>query len=81
MVERIWQELDAKDRDFVVLYNRKAKYNESTDEIDVPANFRALFKDKYSTPRSSTPRDNQSRPRCKIIFNLQQDDNEEEVKD
>ena len=33
----------------------KVKHNKSTDEIDVPANFWALFKDKYSNTRSSTP--------------------------
>ena len=75
MVERVWQELDSKDRDFVVSYKRKVKHNESTVEIDVPENFWDLFKDKYSTPRKS-----QSRLRLKIIFNLNQDYKEKEVK-
>ena len=57
----------------------KVKHNKSTYEIDVPANFWALFKDKHPTPRYSTPREKQSRPRRKIIFNLQQYDEEEEV--
>ena len=63
VVQRVWQELDAKDRYFVVAYNRKFEYNESTDEIYVLENFRALFKDKHSTPRSSTPRGKQYIPR------------------
>ena len=74
MVQRVWQEIYDKDRDVVVAHNSKVKHNESTDEIDVPANFQALFKDKYSTPRYLTPRENHSRPRCNIIFNLQKDD-------
>ena len=61
-------------------YNRKVNHNESTDEIDVTANFWALFKDKYSTTRYSTPTENQYRPRQKIIFNLKQDYKEEEVR-
>ena len=76
VVQSVCQELDAKDREFVVAYNRKVEHNESTDEIYVPANFRALIKDKFSTPRSSTPRENQSRPRRKIIFKLQHDEKE-----
>ena len=47
----------------------------------MPSNFWALFKDKYSTPRSSTPRENQYRPRHKTIFNLQQDDREEDLRE
>ena len=61
-------------------YNRKVKHIESIYVIDVPDNFRDLFKDKYSNPRSSNPRENQSRPRKKIIFNLQQYYYEREVK-
>ena len=76
-VQRLWRELDAKDREFIVSYNRKVKHNKSTDEIDVPSNFRALFKDKSSTSRSPNIIENQSSPRSKIIFNLQQDDEEE----
>ena len=40
VVWRIWQELDSKDRDFVVSYDRKVEDNESTYGIYVPANFR-----------------------------------------
>ena len=47
----------------------------------MPDNFQALFKDKSSTPRSSTPREKQFSPRQKIIFNLQQDDEEEKVRE
>ena len=57
MIQRVWLEIYANDRDFVVAYNRKVNNNESTYEIDVPANFQALFKDKYSTPRYSIPRE------------------------
>ena len=49
VLQRVWQEIDAKYRDFVVEYNRKVNHNESTDEIDFPAKFRALFEDNYST--------------------------------
>ena len=77
VVQRVWLEIDAKYIDFVVSYNMKVKHNEYTDEIDIPANFRSLFKDKYSTPISSTPIENQSRPRHKIICNLQKYDKEE----
>ena len=73
MVQRVWREINASDRYFIVEYNRKVKHNESKDEIDVPSNFWALSKDKYLTPRSSTPIEKQSRPRFKITFNLQQD--------
>ena len=72
VVKRVWRELYDKYRDFVVVYNSEVKQNESTDEIDVAANFQALFKDKYSTPRSSTPIENHFRPRQKNIFSLQQ---------
>ena len=51
VVKRVWRELDAKDIEFVVVYNRKVNHNENTYEIDVPANFCELFKYKYSTPR------------------------------
>ena len=47
--------------------NREVKHNESTDGIDVPENFRDLFKDKYLTSGET-----QSRSRLRIIFNLQQ---------
>ena len=57
-MQRVWKELDAKDREFVVSYNRKVNHNEYKYEIDVTANFRDLFKDKSSTPRSSTTREN-----------------------
>ena len=53
-MKRVWLELYYKDRDFVVAYNKNVKHNESTDEIDAPSNFQALFKDKSSTPISST---------------------------
>ena len=36
VVNIIWQEIYAKDRDFVVAYNRNFNNNGSTDEIDVP---------------------------------------------
>ena len=49
----------------------RSTHNESTDEIDVSANFWALFKDKSPTPRYSTLREKQYRPRRKIIFKLQ----------
>ena len=49
------------------------------DGIDAPDKLQDLFKDRSSTPRSSTPREKQFLPRCKIIFNLQQDDKWEEV--
>ena len=58
VVQWIWWELDAKVRYFVVAYNREVKHNKSTYEIDVSANFQALFKDKSSTPRYSTLREN-----------------------
>ena len=72
MVHKLWQEIDIKDRDFVVSYNRKVKNNEYTDEIDVLANFWSLFKNKYSTNRVK-----QYRPRRKVIFNLHQYDKDE----
>ena len=61
MVHELWQEIDIKDRDFVVSYNRKVKHIESIDEIDMEAKFRSLF--KYT---SSTPRENQSSPIQKL---------------
>ena len=69
-MKRVWKELDSKDKDFVVSYNMKVKHNKSTYGIDVPDKFRAQFKDKYSTPR-----ENQSRSRRKVIFNLYQYNN------
>ena len=56
VLQRVWQELDDKGRYFFVSYNNKFKHNEYMDEIYVPSKFQDLFKDKYSTPRSSTPR-------------------------
>ena len=64
-MQRVWQELYYKDRNFVVAYNREFKHNETTDGIDVPVIFRSLFKDK-----SSTPRENQTMPRLMTILNL-----------
>ena len=61
MVHKLWQEIDIKDRDFVVSYNRKVKHIESIDEIDMEAKFRSLLKDTYSTPR-----ENQSSPIRKL---------------
>ena len=57
VMQRVWHKLDTKYRDFVVSYNRKVKHNIYIYEIDVQANFRALFKDKYSNIRYSTPRE------------------------
>ena len=52
VVQRVCQELDAKDREFFVSYNRKVNHNESTNRIGVPTNFWALFKEKSPTTRS-----------------------------
>ena len=56
-------------------YNRKIKHNESMDGIGIPAKFRDIFKDK-----SSTPIENQSVPRYRIILSLHKYYKEEEVK-
>ena len=37
VVQRLWPELDDKDRYFFVSYNRKVNHNKYTDENDVPA--------------------------------------------
>ena len=76
MLQRVWQKIDTKYKDVVVSYIRKVIYNESTDGNDVQSNVRDLLKDKYSTPR-----ENQYSPSQKVIFNLQQDDKEEELKE
>ena len=65
VVQMVWLELDTKDIEFVVAYSRKVKKNDFTDEIDVPDNSWSLFKDKHSTARSSTPRENNYIPRNK----------------
>ena len=39
VVQRVWRELDTKDREFVVSYNSKVKQTEPIDEIYVPAKF------------------------------------------
>ena len=70
MLQRVWQKIDTKYKDVVVSYIRKVIYNESTDGNDVQSNVRDLLKDKYSTPR-----ENQSRSRRKVIFNLYQYNN------
>ena len=75
--KKVWKQLDAIDRDSIVTYNKKVNNNESIYGFDVPDKFWDVFKDKYSTIRSSTNRENNSRPRQKIIFNLHQYDNEE----
>ena len=61
--------------------NRKINQYESTDEIDVPANFWYLIEDKSSTSISSTLREKQFRSKRKIIFNLKKDYNKEEVRE